>query len=70
MEAVRHFQGAAGPIIWVIMIGLGVWMLSQAGWDFRWTVNADNVTPPIGTQFYQIFVTVGLTIGTLATLTQ
>jgi putative nucleobase cation symporter len=68
MEAVRHFQGAAGPIIWVIMIGLGVWMLSQAGWDFRWTVNADNVTPPIGTQFYQIFVTVGLTIGTLATL--
>lgn len=68
MEAVRHFQGAAGPIIWVIMIGLGVWMLSQAGWDFKWTVNADNVTPPIGTQFYQICVTVGLTIGTLATL--
>ena len=35
MEAVRHFQGAAGPIIWVIMIGMAVWMLSQANWASR-----------------------------------
>ena len=68
MEAVRHFQGMAGPIIWVIMIGLGVWMLSQADWRFDWLVNADGVTPGLGQQLYQIAVTVGLTVWTLATL--
>ena len=68
MEAVRHFQGAAGPIIWVIMIGMAVWMLSQANWSFSWMTNASGETPDFGTQLYQIFVTVGLTVGTLATL--
>lgn len=68
MDAVRHFQGLAGPIIWVIMIGLGVWMLWQADWKFDWMANADGVTPPLGHQVYQVFVTVGLTVGTLATL--
>lgn len=68
MDAVRHFQGLAGPIIWVIMIGLGVWMLWQADWRFDWMVNADGVTPPAGHQVYQVLVTVGLTVGTLATL--
>ncbi len=68
MEAVRHFQGAAGPTIWVIMIGLGLWMLAQADWQFHWTVNADGMTPDTGTQIRQVFVTVGLTVGTLATL--
>ena len=37
MEAVRHFQGAAGPLIWVVMIILAVWMLWQAGWQISWT---------------------------------
>lgn len=68
MEAVRHFQGWAGPIIWVVMIGLGVWMLAQANWHFAWTVNAAGETPEAGYQIYQIFVAVGLTVGTLATL--
>ncbi len=68
MRIVPGFQGMAGPIIWVIMIGLGVWMLGQAGWRFEWLVNADGVTPPLGHQAYQVLVTVGLTVGTLATL--
>jgi NCS1 family nucleobase:cation symporter-1 len=68
MPAVRHFQGAAGPIIWVIMLGLGIWMLARANWQFSWTTNIHGVTLPMDTQVYQIFVTVGLTVGTLATL--
>lgn len=68
MPAVRHFQGAAGPIIWVIMLGLGAWMLWQADWNFSWTTNIDGITPGAGTQIYQILVTIGLTVGTLATL--
>ncbi|AYD90654.1 NCS1 family nucleobase:cation symporter-1 [Actinomyces lilanjuaniae] len=68
MDAVRHFQGLAGPVIWVIMIGLGAWMLWQAGWEFDWTANAEGRTPGIGYQVYQVMVAVGLTVGTLATL--
>src|SRR4029079_9231489 len=37
MEAGRHFQGWAGPAIWVVMIALAVWMLSQANWNISWT---------------------------------
>lgn len=68
MEAVRHFQGLAGPIIWVIMIGLGLWMLYQADWQFDWLHNAQGEAPEASYQVYQIFVVVGLTVGTLATL--
>lgn len=68
MDSVNHFQGVAGPIIWVIMLGLGAWMLSQANWHFDWTHNIDGIAPGGGEQAYQILVTIGLTIGTLATL--
>lgn len=68
MESVRHFQGWAGPIIWVVMIGMGVWMLWQANWQFSWLTNAQGESPDLGYQVYQIFVAVGLTVGTLATL--
>src|SRR5262245_13575566 len=37
MEAVRHFQGAAGPIIWLVMIVIAVVMLWQTGWHISWT---------------------------------
>jgi NCS1 family nucleobase:cation symporter-1 len=52
MEAVRHFQGWAGPSIWVVMIALAVWMLSQS----------------TGDQIYHTIAAVGLTVGVLATL--
>ena len=68
MDAVRHFQGAAGPIIWVIMLGLAIWMLYQANWDISWTTSASGVALSPGQQVYQIFTAVGLTVGTLATL--
>ncbi|MDR3360350.1 MAG: cytosine permease, partial [Bifidobacteriaceae bacterium] len=68
MEAVRHFQGAAGPIIWVVMLCLALWMLHQADWDISWTTGGAGVTRTGGERFYQILVAVGLTVGTLATL--
>ncbi len=68
MEAVRHFQGAAGPIIWVVMLCLAFWMLYQANWDISWTTGGGDVTHAGWDRVYHIFVAVGLTVGTLATL--
>ncbi|MEV0084103.1 NCS1 family nucleobase:cation symporter-1 [Saccharopolyspora sp. NPDC050642] len=32
MEAVRRFQDWAGPIIWVVMLVMAVWLFAAAGW--------------------------------------
>ena len=68
MEAVRHFQGMAGPIIWGVMIALAVWMLSQANWDISWTTGGGRVVFSPGDQVYHTLVAAGLTVGTLSTL--
>jgi NCS1 family nucleobase:cation symporter-1 len=68
MEAVRHFQGAAGPAIWAVMIALAVWMLWQAGWHISWTRGGGDTPLSTGEQWYQTFAAVGLTVGVLATL--
>src|SRR5689334_12261927 len=66
MEAVRHFQGAAGPVIWVVMIIIAVVMLSQTGWHISWTTGGSATPLTTGEQIYQTFAAVGLTVGVLA----
>ena len=68
MEAVRHFQGLAGPLIWAVMIVLAVWMLWQSGWQISWTQGGAAEPLSTGEQWYQTFAAVGLTVGVLATL--
>jgi len=68
MEAVRHFQGLAGPAIWAVMIVLAVWMLWQAGWSIDWFRGGADTPLSAGEQWYQTFAAVGLTVGVLATL--
>jgi NCS1 family nucleobase:cation symporter-1 len=68
MEAVRHFQGFAGPLIWAVMIVLAVWMLWQANWKISWTAGGADTPLTTGQQWYQTFAAVGLTVGVLATL--
>ena len=68
MEAVRHFQGWAGPAIWFVMIALAVWMLWQADWHISWTRGGGADALSAGDQWYQTFAAVGLTVGVLATL--
>ncbi|NYD54716.1 NCS1 family nucleobase:cation symporter-1 [Microbacterium pseudoresistens] len=36
MEAIRHVQGFAGPIIWITMLGAMVYFLNEADWKFDW----------------------------------
>jgi nucleobase:cation symporter-1, NCS1 family len=68
MEAVRHFQGWAGPSIWVVMIALAVWMLSEADWNISWTQGGGDANLSTGDQIYHTIAAVGLTVGVLATL--
>ena len=68
MNAVRHFQGWSGPLIWAFMIAFAVWMLWQAKWDISLTTGGGGVEFSGGERIYQIAVAVGLTVGTLATL--
>ena len=68
MEAVRHFQGWAGPAIWAVMIVLAVWMMWQANWTISWTQGGGQDALSTGEQWYQTFAAVGLTVGVLATL--
>lgn len=36
METVRKFSDLAGPVLWVAMLALAVWVLSRAGWSLDW----------------------------------
>ena len=68
MEAVRHFQGLAGPAIWVVMLALAGWMLWQADFSISWTTGGGDTPLSAGEQWYQTFAAIGLTVGVLATL--
>lgn len=66
MEAVRHFQGWSGPVVWLVMIALAVWLVVKAGGDISLTASATNLTA--SEQVYHTFAAMGLMIGLLSTL--
>lgn len=68
MEAVRHFQGLAGPIIWVVMLALMFYFLSKAGWSFDWFHGVGGKKLTGSQQFHNILIAGAQTVGTLATL--
>lgn len=67
MEAVRHFQGMAGPIIWVVMLGLMFYFLAQAGWSINFFEGPHGALSG-GEQTKYILIAMAQTVGTLATL--
>jgi NCS1 family nucleobase:cation symporter-1 len=68
MEAVRHFQGLAGPIIWVVMLTLMFYFLAKAGWSFDWFSGPHGAKVSGGDQVRNILIAMAQTVGTLATL--
>ena len=66
MESVRHFQGWAGPTVWVIMILLAVWLVIEAGGDISLTASTKDLST--GQQIYHMLSGVGLMVGLLSTL--
>lgn len=68
MEVIRHVQGWGGPIIWVVMLGLMFYFLSQADWSFDWFTSWNGEAQSGGTRMHFILIAMAQTVGTLATL--
>lgn len=68
MEAVRHFQGVAGPIIWVVMIALMFYFLNLSGWNINIFEGPGGKVLTGEQQMQNILITMAQTVGTLATL--
>ncbi len=65
MEVVRRFQDWAGPIVWIVMLVLAVWMLVLAGGEIAWS-------PPNAlsgaAMWWEMLGAAGLTISIYGTL--
>ncbi len=66
METVRRFIDFCGPVIWIAMIVLMVWLLAKAGWTISLTDTPTELTG--GEQLRLWFAAVGLTLATYGTL--
>ncbi len=65
MEVVRKFQNWAGPIVWIVMLVLAVWMVILAGDKIAW--NPPNVLHG-SAMWWEMLGAAGLTISTYGTL--
>jgi NCS1 family nucleobase:cation symporter-1 len=66
MEAVRKFQDWCGPLIWVVMIALAVWILAAGHWQISFTSSPKRLSG--GEQVRQWFGAAGLILATYGTL--
>ena len=65
MEIIRKFQDWAGPIVWIIMLVLAVWVMVLAGGQIAW--NPPNVLSG-SAMWWEMLGAAGLTISTYGTL--
>jgi nucleobase:cation symporter-1, NCS1 family len=66
MEAVRRFQDWAGPIVWVVMLLMAVWLFAEADWKLPMNL---SVKPMSGTSALQGILTGAfLLVSTYATM--
>ncbi|SFQ74884.1 NCS1 family nucleobase:cation symporter-1 [Amycolatopsis rubida] len=66
MEAVRKFQDWCGPLIWIVMIALAVWILAASHWHISFTSSPRHLSG--GEQVRQWFGAAGLILSTYGTL--
>jgi NCS1 family nucleobase:cation symporter-1 len=67
MEFIRKVQDfATGPVVWVVMLALAVWLLVKAGGDVSLTRSVTGLSG--GEQFHQSAVAASLTVTTFLTL--
>lgn len=66
MEMVRKFVDWSGPVIWVIMIAMAIWLITKAHGHISFFSGPAHLST--GGQVYDTFAAVGLTVGILATL--
>ncbi|NEW71841.1 NCS1 family nucleobase:cation symporter-1 [Streptomyces rapamycinicus] len=67
MEFIRKVQDlATGPVVWLVMLALAVWLIAKAGGDISLT---DSLTGLSGReQLHQSLIAVSLTVATFLTL--
>jgi nucleobase:cation symporter-1, NCS1 family len=67
MEFIRRVQDiATGPVVWVVMLALAVWLIAEAGGDISLTKSLTGLSG--GQQFHESAVAVSLTVTTFLTL--
>ncbi len=66
METVRRFQDWCGPIIWLVMICLAIWLLWQANFQISLTTAPNQLFG--GDAIREMFAAAGLTVATYGTL--
>lgn len=63
LEAVRHFQGWCGPLLWLVMIVLAVWLVIEAHGNLSLTASVKHLSA--GGHVYQTIAGVSLMVGAL-----
>ncbi len=66
METVRRFIDFCGPVIWVVMIVMMVWLLAKADWSISLTDSVKELSGAEQTRMW--FAAAGLTLATYGTL--
>ncbi|WP_167503792.1 NCS1 family nucleobase:cation symporter-1 [Streptomyces malaysiensis] len=67
MEFIRKVQDlATGPVVWVVMLALAVWLIAKAGGDISLTKSLTGLSG--GEQLHQSLIAVSLTVATFLTL--
>lgn len=65
MEIIRRFQDYAGPVVWIVMLGMAVWMLVLADGRIAW--NPPNALTG-SAMWWEMLGAAGLTISIYGTL--
>ena len=66
METIRKYQDWCGPIIYVVMIVLLIWIITQAG--SRFSLNISSQAIPPGTALLRFFTAIALVVAYFSTL--
>ncbi|RXS84469.1 NCS1 family nucleobase:cation symporter-1 [Streptomyces sp. TM32] len=67
MEFIRRIQDfATGPVVWLVMVALAIWLLVKADGDISLTKSLTGLGG--GEQFHQSVIAVSLTVATFLTL--
>lgn len=66
METIRKYQDWCGPIVYVLMIALLIWIIMQAGNRFSLNISPQSISP--GTAVLQFFTAIALVVAYFSTL--
>lgn len=66
MNAVRRLVDFAGPAIWVVMLGLAIWVLIASDGDIAFEFSTKQVD--FGGMTYGFFASISLTVAYFSTL--